>query len=368
MPAYKDNASGTWYVKFQIKGKDGQIKQIKRRGFQKKKDAIMWEAETRASYTNSCSMKFSTFVYEKYLPYEEGIIKRVSYITKVSIIDTHIMPFFGDMKIDEIDVQDVIDWHSWLMEKPARNKRGHLSSSSLANIHGQMHHIMKHAMKVLSLQRDVVDIAGTIGHQSKIRNTYWTLEEYKAFDKELVNGKYNPQCHYAFLLMFFCGLRTSETLALLPSDFDFTKKTVSITKNYLRRNGENLVSTPKTESSNRTLGMPDIVADELKKFIEGLYGIGPHERIFTISRYTLRRVLKIAGKAAGIETEVSPHSLRHSMATLLMESGYSLTDVGKRLGHAWYGSTLRYVHTYNSVQDKMVETLNELSKDQTKSS
>ena len=42
MPAYKDNASGNWYVKFQIKGKDGQIKQIKRRGFQKKKDAIMW--------------------------------------------------------------------------------------------------------------------------------------------------------------------------------------------------------------------------------------------------------------------------------------------------------------------------------------
>ena len=363
MPAYKDNTSGKWYVKFQIKGKDGKIKQVKRRGFLKKKDAIMWEAETRASYENSSSMKFSTFVNEKYLPYEKGIIKRGSYITKVNIIEAHIMPFFGEMRIDEVEVQDIIDWHAWLMGKPAKTKAGHLASSSLATIHGQMHHIMKHAMKVLGLKRDVVNIAGTIGHQSKIRNTYWTLEEYKAFDNELLKGKYNPQCHYIFLLMFFCGLRTSETLALLTSDFDFTRKTVSITKNYLRRNGEDIVSTPKTESSNRILGMPDIVAEELKKYINSLYGIGPNERIFTVSRYTLRRVLRIAGKAAGIETDVSPHSLRHSMATLLMENGYSLTDVGKRLGHAWYGSTLRYVHTYNSAQDKMVETLNDLSKD-----
>lgn len=367
MPAYKDNTSGKWYVKFQIKGRDGKIKQIKRRGFIKKKDAVMWEAETRASYENTSSMKFSTFVNEKYLPYEEGIIKRGSYISKVTVIEAHIMPFFGDMKIAEIEVQDVIDWHSWLMGKPARTKTGHLSSSTLAVIHGQLHHIIKHAMKVLGLQRDVVDIAGTIGHQSKIRNTFWTLEEYQAFDKELARGKYNSQCHYIFLLMFYCGLRTSETLALIPSDFDFVKKTVSITKNYLRRNGEDLVSTPKTESSNRILGMPDIVADELKKYIDGLYDIGQDERIFTVSRYTLRRVLKDAGKAAGIETEASPHTLRHSMATLLLEKGYTLTDVGKRLGHAWYGSTLRYVHSYNSAQDKMVETLNDLSKDSKKS-
>ena len=363
MPAYKDS-SGKWFSQFQIKNKNAKIAYFKRRGFSTKREAIQWEAETRASYENKPTMKFSTFVEEKYYPYEEQIIKPTSMLSKKCLIKAHILPYFKDMKVGEITIQDIIEWHSWLMKKDAKGKKGQpLSPCTLGNIHGQLHHIMRHAMRILDLPRDVVALAGTIGTSYTKRESFWSLEEFIAFRTELSTGKYDPQLVIAYDILFWGGLRTAELMGLYPSDCDFEKGTLNIERNYLRLEGKDFTLTPKTSYSKRTIKLPDYVVTELKDYLNHLYDVQPDTRIFTFSRYKLIRTMKTAGKKAGIKTAATPHTLRHGLAVLLEENGFPLTSISRQLGHGWYGTTLRYLHAPDKTQDRIAETLNTLAKD-----
>ena len=362
MPAYRDEATGKWFAKYQVKCKDGKIKHFKKRGFATKRDAVKWETEAKASFLNSSSMMFETFLTTKYYPYEEQLIKPTSLISKKRIIDTHLLPYFKDYMVKEITVQDVIEWHSWLMEKEAKGKKGSpLSQSTLSIIHGQLHHIMKHAMRILDINKDVVGLAGTIGSGYTKRESFWSLDEFNAFREEMKSRKYDSQMLVAYDILFWAGLRTAELMGLCVEDCNFENNTIRIERNYLRLNGTDYILTPKTRSSQRTVRIPDTVMAELKDYIERLYELPEDKRIFTFSRDKLIRTMKSAGSAAGISTPATPHSLRHSLATLLLEQGFSLTDIGRRLGHAWYGTTLRYLHAPDKAQDKIAETLNELA-------
>lgn len=59
--------------------------------------------------------------------------------------------------------------------------------------------------------------------------TFWTSEEYPKFSEAIMD---KPLSFYAFEMLYWCGIRKGELLALTPSDFDFEKMTVSITKAY----------------------------------------------------------------------------------------------------------------------------------------
>ena len=62
---------------------------------------------------------------------------------------------------------------------------------------------------------------------------------------------------YAFEILYWCGIREGELLALTPADFDFEKKTLRINKSYQRLQGKDVITTPKTKKSNRVIQMPD---------------------------------------------------------------------------------------------------------------
>ena len=88
---------------------------------------------------------------------------------------------------------------------------------------------------------------------------FWTKEEYKLFAKEMMD---KPLSYYAFQLLYWCGIRSGELLALTPADFNFKKKTLRINKSYQRLNGQDLITTPKTEKSNRVITMPQFLTEE----------------------------------------------------------------------------------------------------------
>ena len=64
-----------------------------------------------------------------------------------------------------------------------------------------------------------------------------------------------PQSFIAFELLYWCGLRLGEMLALTPADFDFKNKRLSVTKSYQRLHGKDVITAPKTPKSVRTIGL-----------------------------------------------------------------------------------------------------------------
>ena len=79
-------------------------------------------------------------------------------------------------------------------------------------------------------------------------------------------------------------------MALTPADFDFEKRTVTINKSYQRLNGRDLITTPKTEKSNRTITIPKFLAEEIQDYLKMLYDVGENDRMFIVTKsYSLQR-------------------------------------------------------------------------------
>ena len=119
-----------------------------------------------------------------------------------------------------------------------------------------------------------------------------------------------PLSYYAFEMLYWCGVREGELLALTPADFDFEKQTVTISKSYQRIKGRDVITDPKTPKSNRVIQMPAFLCDEMQDYIKSLYAVEPTDRIFTVTKSYLHREMDRGAKEAGVK-RIRIHDLRH---------------------------------------------------------
>ena len=98
--------------------------------------------------------------------------------------------------------------------------------------------------------------------------SFWTKEEYLKFAEEMMD---KPVSYYAFEMLYWCGIREGELLALTPADFDFERQTLTINKSYQRLKGRDVITSPKTSKSNRTIKMPKFLCEEMEEYLNSLY-------------------------------------------------------------------------------------------------
>ena len=143
-------------------------------------------------------------------------------------------------------------------------KRKPYSQTYLKTLHNQLSAIFNHAVRFYDLRSNPAAKAGNMGTEERTEILFWIKAEYQKFAEEMMD---KPLSFYAFEMLYWCGIRVGELLALTPADFDFDKSTVTINKSYQRLHGEDVITTPKTKKSNRTIKMSQFLCDEMQDYL-----------------------------------------------------------------------------------------------------
>ena len=352
MAAFKNKDNGAWYVQFRYTDWKGERQQKLKRGFATKREALEWEREFLMEKQADVNMTFESFV----ALYERDIkpkLKLNTWLTKESIIKKKILPYFAKRKLSEITAKDIMRWQNEIREM--RDCHGKpLSKTYLKTVHNQLSAIFNHAARFYGLNLNPARQAGNMGAEERKEMLFWTREEYTKFSEAMMD---KPLSFYAFEMLYWCGIREGELLALTPADFDFEKRTVTINKSYQRLNGQDLITTPKTEKSNRVITMPQFLAEEIQDYLKMLYGIGADDRMFTVTKSYLHREMDRGSKEAGVP-RIRIHDIRHSAVSLLIDMGFSATAIADRVGHESIDITYNYAHLFPSKQTEMADKLN----------
>ena len=279
--------------------------------------------------SSDMDMSFEAFT-ELYIRDMKSRLKENTWMTKEHIIRTKILPYFGKLKISEISTKEVIAWQNEMLAYRDEKKKPY-SQTYLKTLHNQLSAIFNHAMRYYELRSNPAAIAGNMGSEEHKEMLYW------------------------------CGIREGELLALTAADFDFEKETVRINKSYQRLHGEDVITTPKTKKSNRIIKMPKFLCEEMREYLQMLYGLKKEDRIFTVTKSYLYHEMDRGAKAAGVK-RIRIHDLRHSHISLLIDMGFSAVAIADRVGHESIDITYQYAHLFPSKQTEMADRLDDLGK------
>lgn len=359
LPAYKytlkDGKTIRWRVKFYTTDWTGAKKQICKRGFKTQREAKEFERLYLDQQSNTSDILFSSLV-ENYLEDMSHRLKPTTMENKRFIIEGKLLPYFGRLKVCDIDTIRVRKWQNELIS--FRDEEGNpFSQTYLKTVNNQLSALMNYAVAHYSLASNPCRAAGSMGKSKADEMNIWTQEQYEQFSNTIQKSSVK----LAFDILFYTGMRSGELLALTPADI-LPAKRINISKNYAKIKGAELFLEPKTPKSKRSISIPDFLYDDIQAYIKKLYEIENGDRIFYFTKSALDKEIKRIAEKAGLPP-IRVHDLRHSHASMLIEMGFTPLEIADRLGHESVKTTLdTYSHLYPDKDQQLAERLNQFRK------
>ena len=342
MPAYRED-NGTWTSKFKYRDWRGEKRQKTKRGFERKKDALDFEAEFKATLVHSADIPFTALV-KNYLGdlTKNHKIEITTAERKQRAFDKMISPYFGQKPINQITELDVLNWQTWVQQKGFDKFKGvGYAPTYLKSINNELSAMMNYAVRYYRLPYNPCERAGSMGKSSAEAMEIWTLDQFEQF----IGYADKSDARIAFDILFWTGIREGELLALTPADF-LPGPRLDIKKSFAVVNGEHIIKKPKNDPSIRCIAIPQFLYDEVQNYMHGLYGLEQTDRLFTFTKSFLLKEIKRMAHMAGLEP-IRIHDLRHSHASLLIEMGFNILMISERLGHKNVQTTWNtYAHLY----------------------
>lgn len=247
-----------------------------------------------------------------------------SYDSTRRIIEGHVIPRFGQFRLDEIKQQDVT---AWLTEK----RQSGYAEASITKLRSVMSRSFELARQWGLFDVNPVKYVPRVKFNNA-RERYLTSDEANAL-RLACECSANPQLKHIVGLLLLTGARKSELLKAKWSDIDLERRTwtLNMTKNGRGRH------VPLSQAAMEIIG-------QLPKYPDCPWLLPNPQTLLPFT--DIKRSFMEARKLAGLN-DVHIHDLRHSYASALAGSGVDLYTVGKLLGHVNVASTARYAHLAN---------------------
>lgn len=304
--------------------KSARIKAIKlKRAIEEQKDIVL--GKTTKDNNKAMVITLGDFYEQHYVPYIKRHLK--SYKSNISIFKNHLLPIYKDRPMNEIKKQEIVKLHSdivqvkGLAEATANKVLVFLSNAYNVAIDLEIEGIDNNPTSTIKEYK-----------LNNVKERYLTKEEAKRLLKAVNETEKNKHLKYIVPMLLLTGARRAEVLNARHEDFNLNQMTwtIPITKNGKKRI---LPITPQLLELYKSIPKNDtpylFTSPVTQKPYKSIYYSWNSARV-----------------KAGLK-DVTIHCLRHSYASALVNSGRSLYEVQKLLGHSSLRVTERYSHLSN---------------------
>ena len=299
---------------------------------------------------------------KEYLSIQKTSLSPTSYVLYERIIEQHILPMFGRMRLRDIKTYHVQDFIMRLNSMPRSDgKPGHIAPQTVKRYTSVLRSMLTMAYKMYYMDDDVgLSRRLTFPKERYQEVDVFTIEETKTI---LDAAKTEPiNIRLLIELALFTGMRRSEIVGLKWSDINFDKQCLSVKRSIYKPRGEKSIEKePKSHSSIRTIAIPNRLCETLKEYKE-------NQEEYSLSLTAWKNLDYVftddIGNVMNPQTPTKQfshfldrhnirhlkfHCLRHTSATILLSSGCDIKTVSARLGHSSIDTTNIYVHVLESV-------------------
>ncbi len=297
---------------------------------------------TRSMHPGKASGKGPTpleVLKRQYLEYIE--IEKGRSLKTVENYDRYLSLFLEFSKLsrpEDISEDMIREFRLWLNRRPAGSKgkgRAYATSQDTIKKRTQNYYLiaLRSFLRYIHVRRHIQTVSAEHIELAKVPERSIDLmseqELYRLLDapKDEKNIKKSLRDRAILETLFSTGLRVSE-LCSLPRDLDLSKDEFSV-----RGKGEKV----------RVVFLSESARAAIKAYLAKATDIDSSTLFNTIPR-TVQRMLQHYAKKAGISRKVTPHVVRHSFATDLLQNGADLRSVQALLGHANIATTQIYTH------------------------
>jgi integrase/recombinase XerD len=266
--------------------------------------------------------------------------------------------FFRWMKEQKLPLESLAqnDLENYRHHLEHRAKRKRNGSLSVVTIRGHLQVITTFGVYLQQYRKLAIpspDLSAVPLHQHiKEPFAVLTQQEIKKLYQATDNSLYGIRDRAMLALYYGCGLRRNEGLNLKAEDIDWRRRCLHVI------GGK---------------GNKDRIVPISHKALEDLHEYNSHRKSFTDTRYfllsaqkntkgtmsgqTILERIKRLSEAAGIKKEMTVHSLRHSIATHLLQQGMGLDGIRQFLGHSSLETTQKYVHIKMLIEQEEFEQM-----------